>query len=124
VGQVRVLVEGTGLPLTEIAARTRVGATTVHAWIHRRGWTRPPAASRSTRAVGLERAGFTRRLGHALARVEALATRELEALARREDPNTAEIERARALLEAAQLARKRPRRAASRAKAEPRCDGA
>jgi len=60
VDRVRVLVEGTGLPLTEIAARTGVAATTVHGWIHRRGWRRPVAASRSPRAVALERAGFTR----------------------------------------------------------------
>src|SRR3954468_7651808 len=121
VERVRVLVEGTGLPLTEIAARTGVGATTVHGWIRRRGWRRPPAASRSTRAVGLGRAGFTRRLGHALARVEALAARELEArarealaldplplesLARGTDPN--EADRARALVEAVRLARRRP----------------
>jgi hypothetical protein len=132
VERVRVLVEGTGLPLTEIAARTGVGATTVHGWIHRRGWRRPAAASRSTRAVGLGRAGFTRRLGHALARVEALAARELEtlarealtreALARGTDPN--EADRARALVEAVRLARRRPRRAARPRQAEGRRDGA
>ena len=122
VERVRVLVEGTGVPLTVIAARTGVGATTVHDWIRRRGWTRPAAASRSTRAVGFERAGFTRRLGHALARVEALAVREIEDLARRNDPN--EADRARALHDAVRLARRRPRRAASRAKAEHPEDGA
>ena len=75
VERVRVLVEGTTWSEKAIAARTGVGATTVHGWIHRRGWRRPPGASRSTRRVGLARAGFTRRLRHALARVEALAAR-------------------------------------------------
>jgi hypothetical protein len=132
VERVRVLVEGTGLSEKAIAARTGVGATTVHGWIHRRGWRRPSVASRSTRAVGLERAGFTRRLGHALARLEALAARELEALAREPlapeplargtDPN--EAERARALVEAVRLARRRPRRPARPRQAEGRHDGA
>jgi hypothetical protein len=127
VERVRVLVEGTGLSEKAIAARTGVGATTVHGWIHRRGWRRPSVASRSTRAVGLERAGFTRRLGHALARVEALAARELEALAREAlargtDPN--EADRARALVEAVRLACRRPRRAARPRQAEGRGDGA
>src|SRR4051812_37406676 len=67
------LVEGTGPPWTEIAARRGVGAPAGHGWIHRRGGRRPAAGSRSTRAVGLGRPGFTRRLGHALAGVEALA---------------------------------------------------
>jgi hypothetical protein len=87
--------------------------------------------------VGLGRAGFTRRLGHALARVEALAARELETLtretlaleplpleplARGTDPN--EADRARALIEAVRLARRRPRRAARPRQAEGRRDGA
>jgi hypothetical protein len=104
VEQVRVLVEGTTLPQAAIAARTGLGIATIHAWIHRRGWTRPPDASRSTRAVGVERAGFTRRLREALRRAEVLARGEAERLAREVIPDAAAIGRLQALADAARAA--------------------
>jgi transposase len=104
VEQVRVLVEGTTLPQAAIAARTGLGVATIHAWIHRRRWTRPADASLSTRAVGVERAGFTRRLREALRRVEALAGREAERLASEIEPDGGAIGQANALADAARAA--------------------
>lgn len=104
VERVRALVEGTTLPQAGIAARTGVGVATVHAWIHRRRWTRPFDASISTRRVGIERAGLTRRLRDALRRVEALARREGERLAGEAKPDGAALDRAEALRAAAEAA--------------------
>jgi hypothetical protein len=104
VEQVRVLVEGTTLPQAAIAARTGLGVATIHAWIHRRGWTRPADASLSTRRVGVERAGFTRRLREGLRRAEALAAREAERLAGAAEPDAAAMRQAHALADAARAA--------------------
>ncbi len=112
VEQVRVLVEGTILPQAAIAARTGLSVGTIHAWIHRRGWRRPPDASLSTRRVGVDRAGFTRRLREGLRRVEALAGREAERRARAADSDAAAMRQMNDLAEAA--------RAAARERATPR----
>ncbi|TDR94677.1 terminase gpP N-terminus-related DNA-binding protein [Enterovirga rhinocerotis] len=96
VEQVRVLIVGTTWPEAAIAARVGVGVATVHAWKTRHGWRRPADASLSTRKVGLERAGFTRRCRAALRRLEAMAERESVRIAETDDSER--LSRARTLL--------------------------
>lgn len=109
VERVRRLVEGTTQSEAAIAAHVGIGIATVHGWKVRRGWTRPADASRSTRAVDVHRAGFSRRAREALRRVEALATREAQRLQHQEPPDAATLARAVTLAAMARLARQ-PRR--------------
>lgn len=106
VERVRVLVEGTTLSQSAIAARTGLGVTTIQRWTKRRGWTRPAGTSRWTSTIAVERAGLTSRFRDAFERVEALARRESERLAGIDGPAMAEGA-ARRLAKAARKAAER-----------------
>ena len=107
---VRAFVEGTSLSDEAIAARTGVGATTIHEWIHRRGWRRPPDASLSTRRVEAGRAGLERRVREALERLRTLVDREANRLAAQEGRDDAALTRMVLLAAAARRACARPPR--------------
>ncbi|WP_375461368.1 hypothetical protein [uncultured Enterovirga sp.] len=109
VERVRELIEGTTWPEAAIAERVGIAVATVHGWKVRRGWRQPPDASVSTRKVGIERAGFTRRWREALRDLEALAFAEAARLADEEPVDQAALSRAVAIIVAAQRAARPPR---------------
>lgn len=97
VERARVLVVGTTWPEAAIAAHVGIGVATVNGWKRQRGWQRPEGVPLARRAVGLHRAGFTRRVRAAFERLATLASYELARCRRGDDAEA--LRRAEELVE-------------------------